>query len=109
MRPYKLAAWVASPEGQKLRISRGFAFPSRKSLVEQDWFKGYTCPKCASTGVNMTFVDMLLKNEARAWPPYAKEAEILQVINTELDHLWDGSKTPDQVGSDMTAGIQKLL
>ena len=106
---YKLTAWVASPEGQKLRISNGYAHPSRKSLVEQDWYKNYLCDMCNSTNVDNVFPEMLLRGEARAWPPYPKEAEILQVINTELDHLWDGTKTAEQVAQDATAGIDAVV
>jgi len=106
---YKLVAWVCSPEGQKLRISRGFAHPSRKSLVEQDWYKNYECERCNSHNVNMVFPEMLLREEARAWPAYAKEAEILQVINTELDYLWDGTKPAEQVAQDMTSAIDAIV
>jgi multiple sugar transport system substrate-binding protein len=106
---YKLTAWVASPEGQRLRISNGFAHPSRKSLVEQDWYRNYQCDMCNSTNVNNVFPEMLLREEARAWPAYPKEAEILQVITTELDHLWDGSKTAAQVAQDATAAIDAIV
>ncbi len=106
---YKLTAFVASPEGQKLRISNGFAHPSRKSLVEQDWYKNYLCDMCNSTDVDNVFPEMLLRGEARAWPAYPKEAEILQTINTELDHLWDGSKTAEQMAADATAAIDAVV
>jgi multiple sugar transport system substrate-binding protein len=106
---YKLAAWICSPEGQRLRISRGYAHPSRKSLVQEDWYKNYKCDRCHSTNVNMVFPQMLLNGEARAWPPYPKEGEILRVVNTQLDHLWDGSKSAEQVAKDMTAEIDQLL
>ena len=39
----------------------------------------------------------------------SNEGKILQVINTQLDHLWDSSKTPDQVGQDMTTEIDAVL
>lgn len=106
---YLLAAWVASPEGQELRISRGFAHPSRKSLVNQDWFAKFECPKCNSFGVNTAFSEMLLRGDARAWPAHAKEAEIVQTITTNLDALWDGSKPAEQVALDMKAAIDGIL
>lgn len=106
---YLLAAWVASPEGQELRISRGFAHPSRKSLVDQAWFTEFTCDKCNSFGVNTAFSEMLMRGDARAWPAHAKEAEIIQVINTNLDALWGGSKSAEQVAADMTTGIDAVL
>ena len=106
---YLLAAWVASPEGQRLRISRGFAHPSRKSLVDQDWYAKYECPMCNSFAVNTVFPEMLLRGEARAWPSHAKEAEIFQTINTNLDSLWDGSKPAEQVAVDMTTAINGIL
>ena len=106
---YQLAAWICSPEGQRLRISRGYAHPSRKSLVEQEWYREYECPKCNSHGVNTVFPDMLARQECRGWPAHPKDAEIIQVINTQLDHLWDNSKSPEQVGQDMTSEIDALL
>lgn len=106
---YKLLAWICSPEGQRLRISRGFAHPSRKSLVEQDWYKNYTCNKCGSQNVSMVFPQMLLNKEARAWPAYPKEAEILQTINSELDYLWDGKKTAEQVAKDITSKVNSVV
>ncbi len=106
---YKLAAFVASPEGQRLRISRGYAHPSRRSLVEQDWFKNYTCDSCNSTNVNNIFPEMLLREEARAWPAHPREAEILQVINTELEYLRAGAKPAEQVAADMTSQIDAIL
>lgn len=106
---YLLTAWVASPKGQELRISRGFAHPSRKSLVTQPWFTEFTCTKCNSFGVNTVFPETISRGEARAWPAHAKEAEIIQVINTNLDALWDGSKPAEQVAADMTIGIDAVL
>jgi len=106
---YKLLAWVCSPEGQRLRISRGFAHPSRKSLISQDWFANYTCPKCNSKNVNMVFPEMLMRGEARVPPPHPKLAQINQVVTTELDSLWDGSKTPEQVGAAIVAKVTPLL
>ncbi len=106
---YLLAAWIASAEGQRLRISRGFAHPSRKSLVDQDWYAKYECDRCNSYAVNTVFPEMLLRGEARAWPSHAKEAEIFQAITTNLDALWDGSKPAEQVAADMTTAIDAIL
>ena len=106
---YLLTAWICSPEGQELRISRGYAHPSRKTLVEQEWFSEYQCDMCNSVGVNVTFPEMLLRGEARAWPAHPKESEIVQVINTELDVLWDGSMTGEQVGVAMTSQIDAII
>jgi ABC-type glycerol-3-phosphate transport system substrate-binding protein len=77
--------------------------------VTQDWYQGYTCNMCNSKQVNTIFPDMLLKNEARVWPPYPKEAEMIQAINTELDNLWSGKKTAEQMAKDLTAAIDKVI
>ena len=106
---YHLAAWICSPEGQRLRISRGYAHPSRKSLVEQDWYKNYECDRCNSHGVNNVFPEMLLKGEGRAWPAHPNEAEVIQAINTALDALWDGSKSAEQMATDVTAEINGIV
>ena len=106
---YHLAAWICSPEGQRLRISRGYAHPSRKSLVEQDWYKNYECDRCNSHGVNNVFPEMLIKGEGRAWPAHPDEAEVVQAINTALDALWDGSKSAEQMAVDVTAEINGII
>ncbi len=106
---YHLAAWICSPEGQRLRISRGYAHPSRKSLVEQDWYKNYECDRCNSHGVNNVFPEMLLQGEGRAWPAHPNEAEVVQAINTALDALWDGSKSAEQMATDVTAEINGII
>ncbi len=106
---YLLAAWICSPEGQRLRISRGYAHPSRKSLVEQDWYKNYECDRCNSHGVNNVFPAMLLNGEGRAWPAHPHEAEVVQAISTALDALWDGSKSAEQMATDVTAEINGII
>ncbi|MCY4520889.1 MAG: sugar ABC transporter substrate-binding protein [Caldilineaceae bacterium] len=106
---YLLAAWICSPEGQRLRISRGYAHPSRKSLVEQDWYKNYECERCNSHAVNNVFPEMLLRGEGRAWPAHPNESEIVQAITTGLDSLWDGSKPAAQLAADLTAEINGII
>jgi multiple sugar transport system substrate-binding protein len=106
---YILTAWICSPEGQRLRISRGYAHPSRKSLVEQDWYKNYECDQCASHNVNTVFPEMLLRGEAQAWPAHPKEAQIIQAIESQLDYLWSVSRSPEQVANEMTTEVNKIL
>ncbi len=106
---YTLAAWICSPEGQRLRISRGYAHPSRKSCIQEDWFKRYTCDRCASYGVNEIFPEMLLRGESKPIPPHPKSAEIDQTITTHLDYLWDGSKPAEQFAADVTAAVDDVL
>ncbi|HET9451028.1 MAG TPA: sugar ABC transporter substrate-binding protein, partial [Aggregicoccus sp.] len=45
-------AFICSADGQRLKISRGYAHPSRKSLVDQDWFKEFKAPKSVSNKIN---------------------------------------------------------
>ncbi len=106
---YKLTAFVASADGQRLRIQNGYAHPSRHSLVEQDWFKNYLCDSCNSTNVDNVFPQMLEREEARAWPAHPKEAEILQVINTELEYLRAGAKPATQSAADMTSAVDSII
>lgn len=106
---FALLKWVCSAEGQRLRISNGFAHPSRKSLVQEDWFKTYKAEKSASFGVNTTFSETLARNEARARAPHPKDAEINTAINRYLPTLYDGSKPAAQVAKAMADDVNKAL
>jgi len=106
---YTVAAFVAGKEGERLRISRGFAFPSRKSLVEQDWFQKYKAPMSASFGINTAFADELLADEARVWPVHPKGMQIQDAINKQIDFLWDGKKSAPQIATDMVAAVNEVL
>jgi len=106
---YTVAAFVAGKEGEKLRISRGFAFPSRKSLVQEAWFQQYKAPMSASFGINTAFANELIANEARAWPVHPKGMQIQDAINTQIGYLWDAKKPAPQVAKDMVAAVDAVL
>jgi len=106
---YTVAAFVAGKEGEKLRISRGFAFPSRKSLVQQDWFQKYKAPMSASFGINTAFADELIAGEARAWPVHPKGMQIQDAVNKQIDFLWDAKKPAPQIAKDMVAAVDAVL
>jgi multiple sugar transport system substrate-binding protein len=106
---YTVAAWVASPEGEQLRISTGFAYPSRKSLVTQDWFAKYHAPMSASDNINTVFTDELNAGQARAWPPTAKDKQVLDAINKQLGYLWDAKKPAKQMADDMVTTVDAVL
>jgi multiple sugar transport system substrate-binding protein len=106
---YTVAAWVASPVGEQLRISTGFAFPSRKSLVTQDWFAKYKAPMSASDAINTTFTDELNAGEARAWPPTAKDQQIQDAINKQIGYLWDGKKPAKQMADDIVTSVNAIV
>ena len=106
---FVLTNWVCSAEGQKLRISRGFAHPSRQSLVTQDWYVNYKADKSATNGINTVFSETLKRGEARVWPAHPKEKEITVAINKQLDSLWDGKKPAAQIAKDIAADVNKIL
>jgi multiple sugar transport system substrate-binding protein len=106
---YTVAAFVAGKEGERLRISRGYAFPSRKSLVQEDWFQHYKTPKSASFAINTAFSDELFAGEARAWPVHPKGMQIQDALNKQIDFLWDGKKPAPQIARDMVAAVNDVL
>ncbi len=106
---FTLAAWIASPTGEKLRISTGFAYPSRKSLVDQDWLARYRAPMAASYAINTVFTEELKHGEARAWTPTAKDQQILIAINSELSYLWDGSKSAKEMADVIVQKVNAVL
>jgi multiple sugar transport system substrate-binding protein len=90
---YTLLAYVTSDEGETVRMTHVFAaFPSRKALTQQSWYKDYKAPMAASTGIDTVFADTLLRGEARGWPENPKMPQVTQAINKQFAALYDGSK-----------------
>lgn len=52
---------------------------------------------------------MLLNGEGHAWPAHSKELEVIQVINSQLDFIWDEIKPAAEVAADMTSEIDTIL
>ncbi|HLH74389.1 MAG TPA: sugar ABC transporter substrate-binding protein [Chloroflexota bacterium] len=107
---YTFLSYWTSAEGQRLRISRqGLGFPSRAALVDEDWYKNFHAPKALDNRINTAFSDTLKRGEARAWPPHPKDNEIFSVFDKNLDALFDGSRSPEQVAGQITTSINALL
>jgi ABC-type glycerol-3-phosphate transport system substrate-binding protein len=101
--------FMCSTEAQQILIGGGTAHPSRKSSTEQTWFKDFKPARAASTRVNTTFPDTLIRKEARALTPHPREAEINQAILNNLGALWNGSKPPRDVAASIIAETSSLM
>ncbi|HEV2125611.1 MAG TPA: sugar ABC transporter substrate-binding protein, partial [Chloroflexota bacterium] len=101
--------FICSAEGQRLKISRGFAHPSRKSAVEEAWFKDYRTPRSASNRINTIFPDTIKRGEARAVPAHPREADINRVIESNLGALWNGSKSAREVAQNIVTESASLM
>jgi multiple sugar transport system substrate-binding protein len=107
---FQLLAFLCSEEGQRLKIKdTGFAFPSWKSLTEEDWFEGFQCGQASGTGINTAFRTEIEEELVRTWPTHPRWPEIVTAINTEIDALFLGEKTAEQVGQDAAAAVNALL
>ena len=102
-------SFICSAEGQRLKISRGYAHPSRKSLVDQEWFKEYKAPKSVSNKINTVWPETLRRNEARAASPHPRETEILRVANAQMGALWSGAKTPREIAQAIVSEASQYL
>jgi multiple sugar transport system substrate-binding protein len=106
---FTVVNYICSAEAQRVKISRGFAHPSRKSSVAEDWFKDYKTPRAASTGINTVFADTLKRNEARSVTPHPHEADINTVIENNLGALWSGAKSPREIAQAVAAEASQYL
>jgi ABC-type glycerol-3-phosphate transport system substrate-binding protein len=107
---FSVLNFICSAEGQRLKISRGYAHPSRKSLVDQPWFRDFAAPRAASNRINTVFPDTLKRGEARTIAPHPNENDITRVFNANLAALWDNSKPPRAVAQAIIAeGAQYLV
>jgi multiple sugar transport system substrate-binding protein len=102
--------FMCSTEGQKILIGDGgTAHPSRRSSTEQSWFKDFKPPRAASTRVNTTFPETLIRKEARAITPHPREAEINQSIQRNLADLWSNAKPAREVAAAIVAETSSLM
>lgn len=104
-----LLNWVCSAEGQRLKISRGYAHPSRRSLVDEPWYRDYWAERSYSTRINTIFSDTLKRGEARAITPHAREAEIFQAVERNLGALWNNTKPAREVAKAIMVETAALL
>ncbi|MCL6647793.1 MAG: extracellular solute-binding protein [Chloroflexi bacterium] len=79
--------FICSPEGQYLKISHGYAHPSRKSLVEEAWYKEFKTERSYSNRINTIFPDTLKRGEGRAITPHPREADVTSAIDPNLQAL----------------------
>jgi multiple sugar transport system substrate-binding protein len=107
---FELLKFICSEEGQRLKIKdSGFAFPSWKALTGEDWFKAFQCGQSQGDGVNTAFQQEIEQNWVRTWPTHPKWPEINTAISKEIDSLYLGEKSGEQVGKDATAAVDTIL
>lgn len=107
---FKLLAHLCGEEGQRLKIKdTGFAFPSWISLTKEDWFANFSCGQSIGSGVSESFRQEIENDEVRTWPTHPRWPEISTAITQEIDALYLGEKTAEQVGKDVTAAVDALL
>lgn len=106
---FMLLTWVCSAEGQRLKISRGYAHPSRRSLVDEPWFRDYRTERSFSTRINTVFAETLKRGEARAITPHPREAEIFQAVERNLAALWNNAKPAREVAKAIVEETRALL
>jgi ABC-type glycerol-3-phosphate transport system substrate-binding protein len=106
---FSVLNFICSPEGQYLKISRGYAHPSRKSLVEQPWYKDFKTERSFSNRINTIYPDTLKRGEGRAITPHPREADITSAIDANLQHLWNNSKSPADVARSIVAETSGMM
>jgi multiple sugar transport system substrate-binding protein len=106
---WELLKYIVSTEGQRLKISSGFAFPSRRSAAEQDWYTEFTCGEAVGDGINQSFLELVENEQARTWPTHPRWPEINTAVNSELGFLWSGDKSAEEVGSAIADQINAIL
>jgi multiple sugar transport system substrate-binding protein len=106
---FSVLNFICSAEAQRLKISRGYAHPSRKSLVDQDWFKDFKTPKSVSNKINTVWPDTIKRNEARSPFAHPREADIMRVANAQMGALWSGAKTPREIAQAVVTEASQYL
>lgn len=106
---FELVKFIASTEGQRLKISSGFAFPSRVSSTYEEWFTGFQCAESVGDGISVAFRRQIEEGWARTWPTHPRWPEIATAITAEMDALFQGNKTPEQVGQEAARKANEIL
>lgn len=106
---FELVRFIGSAEGQQLKISSGYAFPSRISSTYEDWYASFQCGSASGTGINTAFRSQIEQNQVRTWPTTPRWPEISTAIAEEIDALFLGGKTAQQVGQDAAARVDEIL
>ena len=106
---FELLKFINSSRGQTLKISTGFAYPSRRSVVKEDWYVNFSCGEAIGTGLNTVFNEIMENGWARTWPKHPQWPEISTAINSQLDALYSGDKSADDVGTEIAAQVNAIL
>ncbi len=106
---FELVKFIVSAEGQQLKISSGYAFPSLISSTYEDWYAGFSCGQSTGDGINIAFRTEIEEGLVRTWPTTPRWPEISAAIIEEIDALYLGAKSAEQVGQDATARVNEIL
>src|SRR5680860_559655 len=85
------------------------AFHEGKALTHEDWFTDFQCGQSIDNGINLAFRKEIENEWVQTWPTHPRWPEIITAINTEIDALFLGEKSADQVGNDAAAAVDQLL
>lgn len=106
---FELMSFFIGLEGQRLKMSNGFAFPCRKDALTQDWFDKYTCGKAKNFDVDNAFATELDKGWARSYPVNPKFQQIQTAITAQVDTLYIGQQPARQICKTMTEAVNGIL
>jgi multiple sugar transport system substrate-binding protein len=106
---FDLMRYICNAPSQKLKISKGFAFPSRKTLVQQKWYEDFRCGMSADTSISTAFTTEYEHGWGRPAPTDPRWPEIQDAITKGLDILYAGTKSAAAVGRDITHAVNALL
>jgi ABC-type glycerol-3-phosphate transport system substrate-binding protein len=106
---FTVVNYICSAEGQYLKISRGYAHPSRKSLVDEAWYKDYKTERSFSNRINTIYPDTLKRGEGRAITPHPREADITSTISRNVQVLYNNEKTPIDAARAIVAETSSMM
>jgi multiple sugar transport system substrate-binding protein len=101
---FRLAEYLAGPEGQKLQSELGFAIPNYKSMANTDVF--------LQPGQKPEHAEVFIKAaENQRYGPwsYVPNNKWWDVLNQNLGQLWDGKKTAEELFTEIKPLVDEAL
>lgn len=92
--------WMSEPEGNKIILMGTGNLPAVKSLYED-------ADILAKPGF-AEFIEALKAEKGIQYPKASSFAEYVTLINTHLDTVYDGSKTPEEAMQELKAATEAL-
>lgn len=102
-------AYQDTDEAQRLRLSNGFGFPCIKAALSQPWYSQYTCSTAKDDSGDSAFATELEKGWVRTYPTNPKYAQIATTIGNNLDALFLGQQSAEEVAKSMVQQVNGIL